>query len=100
MWVSGGGLGRDRLLAGGNTGGIILSSLLLLLPIHWEHLGHDLTKLAVLCVYDKMGRQEAKVVMVPCLPGCELLGSLPQGLLLPPPIHGSVAFVPSVDITT
>ena len=77
MWVTGAGLGRDGQLAGGDTGGIlIVSSLILPLRIPQEHCGHDFAEQAVLCTDDKVGLQEAEVVPVPPLPGSQFLGSL------------------------
>ena len=45
-------------------------------------MGRDLDELVVLCTDSKVGLQEAKVVTVPRLPSCQLLGSLARGFLL------------------
>ena len=82
MWVTGSGLGRDEQLAGGNTDSIlIIFSLILPLQIPLECWSHQFAELAVACADDKVGHQEGEVLLVPPLPGSQLLGSLAQRLL-------------------
>ena len=80
MWVTGGSLGRDGQLAGGNTGGIIiiLSSLIHPLRIQRERWGHDLAELAVLARMTRWDFRKPKLSWFQCCLAVSFLGAGPK----------------------